>query len=156
MSSSDALVIWMFRTAMNAPIIAAMMAIQVVSEARCPPPAAAAPGMEAPIARSDMAVSTGGKGRRLSGFVCDDATGSAFRVDGRNDRHARAQLAAERSGLIEHDLHGDALHDLGEVAGRVVRREQGELLSAGGRQAVHAAMDDDAGIGVDLDIDGLA
>ena len=37
---------------------------------------------------------------------------------------------------VEHDLHRNALHDLGEVAGGVVRRQQRELLAAGRRDAV--------------------
>ena len=49
-----------------------------------------------------------------------------FGVDGRLDRHAGPQEAGEPVG-VEADLHRDALHDLGEIAGGVVGRQKGEL-----------------------------
>ncbi len=65
---------------------------------------------------------------------------------------------APASGVagIEHDLHRDALDDLGEVAGRVVRRQQREFLAAGRREAVDMALDGRAGEHVDVDLDRLA
>ena len=57
------------------------------------------------------------------------------------------------SGAVEQDLHGDALHDLGEVAGGVVRGQQREFLAAGGRKAVDMAMHGLAREHVDLDLD---
>src|SRR5262252_5309558 len=68
---------------------------------------------------------------------------------------ARAQPAAERA-LVEHDLHWHALHDLGEVAGGIVGRQQRELPPAGRGQALDMAADRQAREGVDLDGDGLA
>ena len=58
------------------------------------------------------------------------------------------------SGLlgVEDDLHRDALHDLGEVAGGVVGRQQREFLTAGRREAVDAAAEELAREGVDLDL----
>src|SRR6266478_6697533 len=47
-------------------------------------------------------------------------------VDGRLGRHARAQQAGELV-VVEHDLHRHALHDLGEIAGGVVGRQQREF-----------------------------
>ena len=72
------------------------------------------------------------------------------------DRHARAQVAREAVVGVEHDLHRDALDDLGEVAGRVVGRQQGEFLAAGRGDAVDMAFDLDARKHVDLDLDLLA
>ena len=57
---------------------------------------------------------------------------------------------------IQHDLHRDTLHDLGEVAGRVVRRQQGEFEAAGWRNAVHAAVDPGTRQAVHVDADRLA
>ena len=39
-------------------------------------------------------------------------------------------------GTIQHDLHGYTLHDLCEVAGGVVRRQQRKLRAAGRRQVI--------------------
>ena len=55
---------------------------------------------------------------------------------------ARPTCRAEQPGervSIEHDLDRDALDDLGEVAGRVVGRQQGEFEAARRRQAVDMA-----------------
>ena len=72
------------------------------------------------------------------------------------DRHAGPQTAGQRIGPVERDLHRDALHDLGEVAGGVVRRQQREFLAAGRREAVDVAAHAGAGERVDLDLDRLA
>ena len=56
---------------------------------------------------------------------------------------------AERTVVAQHDLHRDALHDLGEVAGGVVRRQQRELLAARRRDAVHHAVHRMIGEGID-------
>ena len=77
-------------------------------------------------------------------------------LDRRIDRHAGAQLAGEPLAGVEHDLHRDALHDLGEVAGRVVGRQQREFLAARRRDAVDMAVEGHAGKGVDRDSDRLA
>src|ERR1700678_2004019 len=76
-------------------------------------------------------------------------------VDGRLDRHAGAQQAGE-ARVVQNDLHRDALNDLVEVAGRVVRRQQGECEPAGRRQAVDMTSHLDARETVDLDRDRLA
>ena len=62
---------------------------------------------------------------------------------------------ASATSSAQHDLHRDALDDLGEVAGRVVRRQQCELLAAGRCDAVHHAMHHLTGEGVDLDVHRL-
>src|SRR5258708_2389929 len=54
------------------------------------------------------------------------------RPDGGDDRKSGAQFRGE-SCVVQHDLDRDTLHDLGEIAGRIVRGQQGKLRPAGGR-----------------------
>ena len=60
------------------------------------------------------------------------------RFHGRFDGEAGTQLRQQRI-VGEADLHRDALHDLGEVAGRVLRRQQRELGAGAGREALDLA-----------------
>src|ERR1700682_6509092 len=62
-------------------------------------------------------------------------------VDGGGNGHAGPKITAERVARIDRDLHRDALHDLGEVSGVVVGREQRKFLTAGRRDAVDMAFD---------------
>src|SRR5271170_3057560 len=99
--SSEALVIWMFRIAMNAPIIAANMEIQTTGLARpglaaaicvCWP-VARVTGVAAERARADMASPFGsrvGEFRRHS--LPRRLAGARQRFDGRDHRHAGAQF----------------------------------------------------------------
>src|SRR5215468_9475465 len=135
MSSSEALVIWMFRIAMKAPIIAARMAIHTVGLARSGSTGAAGAAgfgiwlgaervralMASPLDRCELR-------RRLrpGDFAME------FRRDVGNHRHARPQI--DLRAAVEQDLHGDALHDLGEVTGGIVGRQQREFLAAGGSE----------------------
>src|SRR6186997_1204968 len=57
----------------------------------------------------------------------------SFQIDRRHGRHAGTQEMLGVLAGIEHDLHGDALNDLHEVAGRVLRRQQAEPRAGGGR-----------------------
>src|SRR3982074_3525017 len=92
--SSEALVIWMFRIAMNEPIMAARTAIQVVTLARFGSMAgldAAREGggaeIEADRLGFDMARSGDGR-RNLGGNSCCLSAGiRRTRLDGRNHRH---------------------------------------------------------------------
>src|ERR1700761_2033047 len=59
------------------------------------------------------------------------ATSAMTRIDGRLDRHARAQAAKQRVMLVNGDFHWNPLNDLDEVAGGVVGRKQGKLLATG-------------------------
>src|SRR5579859_1483630 len=156
--SSEALVIWIFRIAMKAPIIAARMAIHTAALARsgfCRDACAAARGTGAGDERARALMASplrAGVGdlwrrRRLGRILL------RFRFDGRDDRHARPQL--DRRAAFERYLHGDALHHLGEVAGGIIRRQQRELLAAGWREAVDMAVHDLAREHVDLDVDLL-
>src|ERR1700751_3522040 len=150
MSSSEALVIWMFRIAMKAPIIAARMAIHTVGLARSGLTGAAGTTafgiwLEAERVRALMASPR-----------CDPGGVVAVQLgrDMRNDRHARPQL--DRRATLKHDLHGNALHDLGEIAGGIVGRQQREFLAAGRGERVDVTMHDLTGEHVDGDVDRLA
>src|SRR5262245_27792642 len=52
------------------------------------------------------------------------ASAGGLRVDVRYDRHARARRTIRAEALLDLDAHGYALHDLREVACRVVGWEQ--------------------------------
>src|SRR5882672_1546598 len=156
MLSSDALVIWMLRIAMKAPIIAANTEIQTVTLARSALAWAAARGAEAgpERVRVDMAsplrrVGYSGFGGRVRRRVR-----ARLRCDGRDHGHAGAEI--DRRAAVERDLDGDALHHLGEIAGRVVGRQQREFLAAGRRETVDMAVDQLARKHVDGDVDLLA
>ena len=76
-------------------------------------------------------------------------------VDGGDDREARPQRHGFQHILGERDAHRDALHDLGEIAGRVVGRQQRELRPRGRRDRLDHALDDPAVERVDGDVDFL-
>src|SRR5580692_10523333 len=113
MSGNEELVTWMFSTAMKAPRSAPPTAIHVFSE----------------TASSSA-----------SGFVgmslAMASRAFAARIDGRLDRYARTQPADQRIARVDHDLDGNALHDLREISGRVVGGQQRKLLPARGCDAV--------------------
>src|SRR5258705_6889440 len=67
-------------------------------------------------------------------------------------RHAGAQRPVLAESLRHPDAHGHALHDLGEVAGGVVRREQRELGARRGAHALDLPLRRHAAIGVDLQV----
>src|SRR5229473_7005621 len=112
--SSEALVIWMFRIAMNAPIMAASTAIQTAVLARSGPaaalgdglPVARATGVVAERARVDMASPLGSDG--VSNLRCHRLARRIAlvlkRFDGRDHGHAGTQFDR---GSVERDLHGD-------------------------------------------------
>ena len=58
--------------------------------------------------------------------------------------------------VVEHDFYRHALHDLGEIAGGIVGRQQREFETAGRRQAVDMAPEFCAVEAVDGDFNGLA
>src|SRR6266481_1554903 len=102
---SDALVIWMLRIAMKAPIIAANTAIQTVTLARSGLACAAARGAGAEVerARSLMTsplrrVGYSGLGGRVRRRVR-----ARLRRDGRDHGHAGAEI--DRCAAVERDLH---------------------------------------------------
>ena len=77
-------------------------------------------------------------------------------VDGGVDRHARAQQVLLRHVLRHADADRQPLHDLGEIAGGVVRRQQREHRARRGRNAVDDASELAMAVGVDRDRHGLA
>ena len=92
--------------------------------------------------------------------ACGGAAGGAGReragVDRRLDRHSGPHQGSKRRVLVEDDLHRDALHDFGEVAGRVVGRQERKGASGSRRPAVHMAGEREIGKGVDGDAGRLA
>src|SRR3984893_10309582 len=127
MLSSEALVIWMLRIAMNAPIIAASTEIQTWRLARSglrgavlgALATARGAGVAAETARSDMASPFG---NRVGDLGHDGRPRwiihARQRFDGREHGHAGAQL---HRGAVERDFHRHALNHFGEIAGGVVR-----------------------------------
>ena len=71
-------------------------------------------------------------------------------------RETGTQPALQRMVRIEHNLHRDSLDDLGEVTGRVVRRQKGKLRSAGGGDLCHFPVQHYSGKGVDPDVGGIS
>src|ERR1700761_1532287 len=148
MLSSEALVIWMFRIAMNEPIMAASTAIQTVALALLEAVGSDFAGevgsadIEADGLRLDMARCSGNES---GSWRC--GAGMMFRLgfaglDGRDHRHARTQHDQRMVVAVECDLDRDPLHHLGEIAGGVVGRQQREFLAAGGGEAVDVAVHD--------------
>src|SRR3981081_2787967 len=72
------------------------------------------------------------------------------------DRHSRQQALQQRLPLVERNPDRDALHHLGEIAGRIVGRQQSELRAAGGRYALDPAMQWLARKTIDGHVDGVA
>src|ERR1700730_3481947 len=73
-----------------------------------------------------------------------------------HDRHAPQQALHQRLILVELDPDRHALHHLGEIAGRIVGRQQRELRSAGRCDPRDAAAQFFARESIDGDIDRLA
>src|SRR5690349_21273438 len=128
MSSSEALVIWMFKIAMNAPIIAAVTDSHVTMLARGAGRIAAAGA--GPVTATSVMTSPRGLQRELRRVRMGSGR---LGLDARYDGHAGPQF---QPCLIEQDFYGNPLHHLGEVAGRVVGRQQREFLTARRRQTV--------------------
>src|SRR5690349_12228715 len=82
--------------------------------------------------------------------------GAGIGAERGDDRHARAQLPLQRMTRVERYLDRDTLHDLGEIAGGVVGRQQRELRAASRGNAVDAPCDHDPWKGVDRDFRALA
>src|SRR5580704_4999211 len=76
------------------------------------------------------------------------------RPDSGNHGKSGAKFRSE-STVVQHDLDRDALYDLGEIAGRIVRRQKSKLRAAGGRDLLHLAVDDLAGVLVNPKFSGV-
>src|ERR1700757_172421 len=96
MLSNEALVIWMFRIAMNAPIMAAITEIQTVALARSgwigAADTAARGGKLVERARLDMTSPLGSERHLGFGSRARGIAGDCQSLDGRDHRHARAQI----------------------------------------------------------------
>src|SRR5580704_4757292 len=144
MLSSEALVIWMFRIAMNEPIIAASTAIQTVMLARFG--STLVPVWAAGSARADMDMTLSSENlarradRSPGGGDCATLERLRLGLDCRDHRHAGPQFDASVIVAVQRVLDGNALHHLAEIAGGVIRRQQREFLAAGGCEAVDVAM----------------
>src|ERR1700719_515433 len=75
--------------------------------------------------------------------------------DRRDDRHPRPQFAGQWVVGCDPQFDRDPLHDFGEIAGRIVRREQAELRAARRRDAVDDRVDADLGQLTDRDMGQL-
>jgi hypothetical protein len=73
-------------------------------------------------------------------------------IDMDDDRQARPQLAQFGAIVVEHNARGHTLHDLGEIAGRVLRRDDAELGASCRRKARDATMKGDARYGISDDL----
>ncbi len=78
-----------------------------------------------------------------------------FGVDFDHRAHAGAQ-GGTALGVGEDEAERQALDHLDPVAGRVLRRQDGEFGARGGADRLHRGLPDHVGIGVDLDRDRLA
>src|SRR5262252_7786813 len=165
-SRSDALVIWMLRMAMKAPIMLASTAIHAVRPALSRGTSAMAGaarearGTEM-CAVVDMGEPANWHAIEIAASILAEEGGSGatvagLGVDRRDYRHARAQYVGGRLRRVENDLHGDALHHLCEVARGIVRRQQRKLLTTCRGQTVDAAPEAAARIHINADRNGLS
>src|SRR4051794_19763976 len=118
--ASDELVIWISRIAIKQPTMPPAMA----SQSRSP----------AFLVWIFIGLSGGRADQRGAGPLRGCA-GIYRRFGGQ----AGTDLNALQAVAIDQDLHRHALDDLGEIAGRVLSRQQRELRSGAGRQAVDRA-----------------
>src|SRR5207253_2108536 len=126
MSASDALTIWMLSTAMKAPSVAPITAIQVFAET-------------AGVALSGVAAALG------ASISAETALRAGWNVVMAVSSCLADAGCMRRSGSL-----------ISEIAGRVVGRQQREFQTAGRRQAVDVAPQFGAMEAVDLDLDRLA
>src|SRR4051812_11732973 len=94
--------------------------------------------------------------RRIEVGIAVGILGALAGIDGGVDRHARAQQILFRNILRNADADRQPLHDLGEVAGGVVRRQQREHSTCRRRNAVDNSGELALTIGVHLDRHRLA
>src|SRR5258706_10178991 len=147
----------MFKIAMKAPIIAATIAIHVVRLALSADSAGICDGLTAAASlTSGIVLAPAQIPSRLLGRRYVHGLIMRLGVDRRIDGHAGAQIAGERAAGIENDLDRNTLHDLGEVARGIIRRQESEFLPARRRDAVHMAAHHGARERIDLDLDGLS
>src|SRR5712671_5578648 len=95
-------------------------------------------------------------GRRVEVGFAVGILGAGAGIDGRINRHARAQQVLLRDILRHTNANRQPLHDLGEVAGGVIRRQQREHRAGRRRDAVDDAAELAMPVGVHRDRHRLA
>src|SRR5665213_1412571 len=95
-------------------------------------------------------------GRRVEIRVAVGVGCAFMGIDGGIDRHARAQQVPPRDFPRHTNANRKPLHDLGEIAGGVVRRQQREYGARGRRDAVDNAGELAMAVSVDRDRHRLA
>src|SRR6202048_2092322 len=95
-------------------------------------------------------------GRRIEVGVAVGVGRTLAGIDGGVDRHSRAQQALLGHVLWHANTDRQPLHDLGEVAGGVVRRQQREHRTRRRRNALDGAGELAQAVGIDLDRHRLA
>src|SRR5215467_2307941 len=155
MSRRDALVIWILSTAMNAPMRPAPTDIHTRRLARSWPALSAADPRTSfmTVFPTAWACSPLIRGRAQPPVAFRNGF---LRVDDRHDRHACPQEPEEFALRVQYDLDRNSLNDFRKIARRVVRGQQGELLSACRRDAVNMTLKPRARKRVDLDLCRLA
>src|ERR1019366_4465866 len=94
--------------------------------------------------------------RRVEIGIAFGAGGAFAGIDGGIDRHPGPQQVLLRDILWHANPDRKPLHDLGEVAGGVVGRQQREHRAGGGRDAVDDARELAMAVGIDRDRHRLA
>src|SRR3977135_3080189 len=77
-------------------------------------------------------------------------------IDRRNSGDSERQRQIGIKTLVDDDLDGHALHDLDEIAGRVLGREGGEFRTRSQLNAIYMPFEVKVGIGVELNGHRLA
>ncbi len=73
-------------------------------------------------------------------------------MNGDDCRESRPQPIEIRLSRKKHNLDGHSLNDLGEVASSIVRRQKGELRTAGGRELLDLPVKHPVWEGIDPNI----
>src|SRR5262249_40861236 len=60
---------------------------------------------------------------------------------GRNHRHSRSELIQSRLVSVESDTHGQALHDLHVIAGRIFGRQDAVASARGSRETLDGSFE---------------
>ena len=114
--------------------------------------------------RADEARPRRGERRKMQAHGCFAEASAGARlcrrlgagVDRGLDRHAGPNQRAESGMAVQRDFHRNALHHFGEIARRVVGRQQRESASGAGRPTVDMTREDQVRKSVDGDARGLA
>src|SRR5438445_4319016 len=155
-SVSEAETTWMSRIDMNIPNTMIRNANSrrgamrsEGAEAIIPGDAVVASAMRANLLRVDH-------DRRIEVGVAVGILGALVGIDGGVDRHAGAQQVLPRDRFGHADANRKPLHDLGEIAGGVIRRQQRAHRARRGRDALDDPCEFAMTVGIDRDRRRLA